>query len=104
MDVKIEAQDEKTYIATLTGILKKDDARQMTAELESLGVVGCRELTIDCANLAAIAYDSVTLLISTLDRLKRKRVKTTLTGVNPVVWKALAGGGADRVAEIKARG
>ncbi len=100
MDMQIEKDGPRTCVE-LIGILKKDDARQVSSALEEIPATGCTELVINCTNLAAISYDSVGYLVSTLERLKNRRVKCIVRGANPVALKALQAGGLGRVARLE---
>lgn len=100
MEIQI-VPDGNVTLVHFTGILKKPDARRIADQLEALGGSGCTELILNCGNLAAVAYDSVAVLVSALDRLRHQRVKTSVVGASPVVHKALQAGGLGRVADLK---
>lgn len=99
--MEIVLQSEGTVVRLgLSGVMKKEEARRVCDRIDALAETGLTELVVDCGELAAVALDSVGYLISSLDRIRHKRVKVVVSGANPVVKKTFLAGGMNRVAAI----
>jgi anti-anti-sigma factor len=94
------ANEGDAVIITLTGIIKKEDSKEIAEAILTTAKSKPPKIAIDCSQLVALAYDGTPNILSALERARMGKNKVCFFGVSDMVKKSLQGGGIERVASI----
>ena len=99
--MKIEVTRSETgIILSLSGVLKKEEAKQVADTITELAADKPKKLALDCTGLAAVAFDSMPILISALERARIGKGNVRVFGCNSVVERVIRGSGFERIGTI----
>ena len=99
--MKISMRIEKdNFIITAEGDFEAEDNQQLKYALERSTGSYCKKVLIDLANLHNINPAGQRVLLAYLTRLQAHGMPLILCHVNPMVYKALASSGLDKIISI----